>query len=148
MLHHVNRGGGYRGSSAIKDEPDGLVILSRADNSDVVQFKSEKSRDFEPFKFSARLNFGSGSFNLSPVSVGGDRSDRLSKSMNYCLDFWAKHGDSKIEDMVGPDILFKKVTIRSAVSDLVRLGRAARKDSGSAGVAGTYGLPTQVTIIP
>jgi len=146
LLHHVNRGGGYRGSTAIKDESDGLVILSRAGDSDVVRFKSEKLRDFEPFGFSAKLNFGSGTFNLSPMSVDDDKGERLSKTMIYCLDFWAGHGDSKIKDMAGPDSPFKEATIRSAVNDLVNMGRAVRRDSGGTGVIGTYGLPTQMTV--
>lgn len=146
LIHHTNRQGGFRGSSAIKDEGDFLVIVTRPNESSPIQFKSEKSRDHTPFKFSAQMNFAQGSFNLSSSSEGDEKEKRLSKSMNYCLEFWVKHGDSVIKDMAGPDAPFKENTLRSAINDLVTMGRAVRKDSGGSGVIGTYGLPVQRTI--
>ena len=76
VIHHTNRAGEYRGSSALKGAVDIMLIVTSAGNDTIITFKTEKARDIEPVTFHARANFGDGTFNLSPIA-GTTRADQL-----------------------------------------------------------------------
>jgi hypothetical protein len=139
LLHHVNRAGGYRGSTAIKDESDGLVILSRADDSDVIHFKSEKSRDYQPFKFAARLNFEPGSFNLSPCDAPAD-VQRIRPSDEFVLRYLQEHPTATIEEVASNADVCSPRAAQLALYRLVKLGQVYRTNAGGRGVKACYAI--------
>lgn len=139
LLHHVNRSGGYRGSTAIKSESDGLVILSRADNSNIIRFKSEKMRDHDPLKFSTRLNFAPGVFNLSSTQAEATE-EHFSKSENFVLRYLGKCSQSSIDDIMEQADSCSANAARNAVYSLVNRGYVRRADNGGAGVKASYAL--------
>lgn len=53
VIHHANKGGGYRGSTAIRATVDTFVKVESADDSPTVTFTAEKVRDGESRKFAA-----------------------------------------------------------------------------------------------
>jgi len=67
VIHHTNRTGEYRGSSALKGAVDIMLIVTSPGNEEIITFKTEKARDIEPVTFHALANFGEGTFNLSPT---------------------------------------------------------------------------------
>lgn len=52
VIHHKNKNGGYRGSSAIKGAVD-LLLTVKKSGSNGIEFNIEKTRDTEPYKFGA-----------------------------------------------------------------------------------------------
>jgi RecA-family ATPase len=50
LVHHANKLGSYRGSSAIKGAVDLMVQVQSEDGSDYISFKSEKNRDGEALR--------------------------------------------------------------------------------------------------
>ena len=74
VIHHTNRTGGYRGSSALKGAVDTMLIVQA--DGDLLTFKTEKARDIEFTTFHAITNFGQGTFNLSPT-MGTRKVDKV-----------------------------------------------------------------------
>ena len=58
IIHHANKRGGYRGSSAIKAAVDLMIKVESAADSDTIKFSTEKARDIEPIAFAAEAHFG------------------------------------------------------------------------------------------
>lgn len=58
VIHHVNKNGGYRGSSAILGAVDFLIKESSENGSSNLSFETEKLRDGEPVTFYAQIHFG------------------------------------------------------------------------------------------
>lgn len=63
VIHHANKNGDYRGSTAMKAAVD--LMLKVTKTGDVVSVKSEKARDVEQVTFAAKFNFEPDSFSLS-----------------------------------------------------------------------------------
>ena len=74
LIHHSNRNGGYRGSSALKGAVDVLLKVTSTPGEKMIQFEVEKNRDGEPIKFTAEAHFEEGKFWLSQsayIPAGG-----------------------------------------------------------------------------
>ncbi len=64
MVHHTNKNGNYRGTTALKAGCD-LMLSVTNEGLDKIVIKTEKARDFAPLAFAARANFTPGQFWLS-----------------------------------------------------------------------------------
>jgi RecA-family ATPase len=51
LIHHTNKLGEYRGSSAIPGAIDSMLLIEKDEKTNVITFKSIKNRDGEPLKF-------------------------------------------------------------------------------------------------
>jgi len=101
VIHHENKSGGYRGSSAIKAAADVSISCKSREGSNYVRFKSDKVRYIPSFQFAAETHFDSDPINgnefyLSPAeSIAETRND----SQQFILDFLKEHGESKSTDI-------------------------------------------------
>ena len=141
VIHHANKNGGYRGSSALKGAVDLLLTIESPQETDVVTFASEKARDIEPVTFAARAHFEPGQFWLSKAAGGGNKT--MSPTRQFVLDYLAENGSSTLEQVQQEGkaaYQFAATSIRDALYELVKLGRVERKDRGKGGEKALYGL--------
>ena len=136
VIHHSNRAGQYRGSSAIKGAVDSLLMVESKPDDAQIDFTVEKNRDGETFTFAALANFGPGSFNLSPAAPG----EHFSKSEGYVLRYLAEHGESETMDIQANADICSSSAARQAIYSLAARGKVRRVDSGSPGKRAIYGL--------
>jgi len=142
VIHHVNKAGQYRGSTAIKGAVDALIIVQKKTDDPHIVFEFDKARDVEPFKFAALANFAEGSFNLSPdmVSTSGKR-ERLTKAERYVIRFLkANDGKAALKDIGMRADSVAEGSAKNAARDLVEKGYTQRVDAGGQGQAAIYAL--------
>lgn len=65
LIHHTNKNGGYRGSTAIAGAVDLMIQVSR-EEKDYLRFESKKARDSEPFTFVGKLYWANQLFQMIP----------------------------------------------------------------------------------
>jgi len=122
VIHHTNRAGEYRGSSALKGAVDLLLLVISPDKEQVVKFKTEKARDIEPVTFYALANFGDGTFNLSPIT-GTKRAERL----HPIILGWLQEEDLNQSELVkrAKDQGTGRNSVLSALAEMVETGTIA-----------------------
>lgn len=129
VIHHSNKSGSYRGSSAIKDSVDTLIQVTSEEGANRIDFKSEKIRDSEAIKFSASATWSNDQFYLT-------RTDRVEtqifgKAQNYVLRYLEEHGPSTIQDIkAGADVCAPNGA-KSAVYSLKEIGKIKRTNPGA-----------------
>jgi len=140
VIHHANKLGGYRGSSAIAGSIDNMVNITSEPESDIVSFKTEKVRDGEPINFAGRAVWTDGQFYMQPAEYGAKAI--LTKSQQYVLNYFRENGDATLKqlDDYSSD-LYAFDTLKKAVQYLVNNHLLTRKDDGGKRVEATYGLP-------
>jgi len=141
LIHHNNKAGGYRGSTAIAGAVDALLSLTTTTSADGhrdVVLKAEKARDTEPWTISARLNWSEGAFWTAPL-VADDRPQpqKLSPSQSAVINLLAG-GNATMETIKAG--CSKPAAAARAVYDLINAGKVRRVDGGGAGVAGVFAL--------
>lgn len=140
VIHHLNKSGGYRGSTAIKGAVDLLLTVEKS--GDVLTFKSDKARDVEAVAFASAMNFGPDMFNLSPAVVAAARPT-FTKSESYVLRYLQGHGQSPKSDIENHADVCTSGTARNALYALTNKGYCKRIDDGAQGNAAIYALTTQ-----
>jgi len=138
-LHHANKMGGYRGSSAIAGSVDNLFRIESTQGEGLIKFKAEKMRDTEPFDFAGAACWDESGFYM----VQSEDTERafLSKSQRFALDFFTEHGDgtlNQLSDYAGE--LYANDTLKKAVQSLINEKLLERKDEGGRRVEATYGV--------
>ena len=141
VIHHANKGGNYRGSSAIKGAVD-LLLTVDTDGAGLLTVKSEKARDVEGVKFAATMNFGLETFNLSPAVVAAARPV-FAKGERFVLHYLAEHDAADLIAITGAADICSAGTARNAVYALTNKGLLRRVDAGGRGVVARYALTEQ-----
>ena len=139
VIHHANKGGGYRGSSAIAGAIDTLLSVESKQDDGLITFKTEKMRDGEPFSFACEAKWTDEGFYLTQSEI----TERafLSKSQQYVLDFFTEKGDAKFADLLNfTGDLYAENTLRKAVQYLINEKLLERKDDGGQRVEAIYGI--------
>jgi hypothetical protein len=139
LLHHANKAGGYRGSTALLGAVDLLLMVESKAESLNINFECAKARDFEPHKFAATAHFLPDMFNLAAMPAIA-KGEYLSKSERYVMRYLEEHGDSPLTDIMDHADVCAPTTARSAVYALADKGRIERKDAGGPGRGAVYGL--------
>lgn len=140
VIHHANRAGDYRGSSAIPGAIDTMIQIDSNDDSDIVTFKTVKMRDGEPMKFAAKAVWAGDQFYLTEAGPITDKSF-LSKSQQYVLDYFTDRGDATLQNLVDDTgDLYATITLKSAIQRLINERLIIRKNSGGKGVEAIYGI--------
>jgi AAA domain len=97
IIHHTNKQGGYRGSTAISGALDALFKVEAKANN-VVEVTTVKARDTEPFKFAASFRYNNLTDTVDFVRTGLQPSDKatepLSANAQRVLADIQKHGHS------------------------------------------------------
>lgn len=144
VVHHLNKNGGYRGSSSIKGVVDSMVLVEKKQNR--LTFKSVKNRDGELFEFAADAHFEADKFYLTDVDKNSiqsyaDKFDALSKAEKTIIEHLARYGESTksdIENLPGS----AKRTLGDAIYILANRGYVERTDGGGQGITAFYNLTT------
>ncbi len=139
IVHHSNRNGFYRGSSAIRGAVDLMLSVESKPDSDEVKFEMEKTRDVSPQSFSARANFAEGIFNLSPMPTSATKATRT-PAEEFVIRFLKANGDSEMSKITGNADCCTAEQARKAVYSLTQKGITERTDKGSQGKKAIYGL--------
>lgn len=138
VIHHANKGGDYRGSSAILGALDIMVRVQSEPDSPNIDYKVTKHRDGKPENFAGVANFGVENFTLSSSQF--TRRNELSKSQLYVLLYLMKNGNSSISHITSHADKCSDASARKAVYSLANLGLVYRTDGGGSGKEAIYGL--------
>jgi len=133
IIHHNNKAGSYRGSTAIKGAVDNLISVKKT--GDVVTFRSEKVRDTEPFEFSAKMHFETDKF-----TMGSTQQIKFGIAQEYVIRFIGKNGNSAMSDIKANAVGCQPDAARVAITGLVKLGFLMRTNPGGPGAEGFYDL--------
>ena len=132
MIHHFNKNGRYRGSSALKGAVDVLMTVKSENGKDIVNFEMEKNRDGEPIKFSAQAHFEKDRFWLTEIAA--KNSPTISPTQRKVLEYFSKNGPCSNAG------LGKELGIKKAINDLIHSGLLIRTDGGPGGKIAIYEL--------
>lgn len=126
IIHHSNKAGGYRGSSAIKGALDLMVKIESEADSSWINLKSEKVRD------------GKGEANVTAVAYWTEndqfylqraettRKKKLPASHKYVLKYLDINGPAPIQDIIGAADVCSPEAARKAIYKLVEMGMIYR----------------------
>jgi hypothetical protein len=137
VIHHSNKVGSYRGSTALKGAVDLLLMVCK--DGDKLTFTSEKARDIEPIKFAALANFGDGTFNLSPAEPAAS-VERTPASQEYVTRYLGQHQNASLEDIMGNADTCSPEAARKAVYRMSASGAILRTNSGGRGIKACYAI--------
>lgn len=146
LIHHTNKAGDYRGSSAIKGTVDGMFIIEKASDSPVVEVKTEKARDIKGARFTMIGHWENypGTNELDRVYfTAADNKEKpvhLSKPEQYSLRYMGDNPDSYITTIETHADVCTPASARRAVYTLTSKGLAKRTDEGGAGDKAIYNL--------
>lgn len=99
LIHHSNKGGAYRGTSAIKGSVDLMVKVESENDSKFVNFTTEKNRDGEPLKWSATAIWSQDRFSMSPTEAK-ESAPILTKPKAFVLRYLSEHGESTVTNIM------------------------------------------------
>ena len=137
VIHHSNKAGGFRGSTAMKGAVD-LMLLMEAEDG-LLSFRSEKARDIEPITFGARTNHIDSRFYLSSSELK-PKPIAVVKSEKHVLQHLEAYGDSDTTEIMTTAEICSGNAARQAVYRLVDEGLVHRKNDGGKGKVAIYGL--------
>jgi hypothetical protein len=142
VIHHANKTGDYRGSTAIPGAIDNMILVESADDSNFITFKSLKVRDGSPFQFTAEAHWTEDQFYLTATdfeSKPGRAS--LGKPHRYVLRYLAAHdGEAPLTDIKDHADTCSSAGARDATYNLVDQGYIFRSDDGGHGIKATFKL--------
>ena len=137
VIHHANKSGGFRGSTAMKGAVD-LMLLMEAEDG-LLSFRSEKARDIEPITFGARTNHIDSRFYLSE-SDPKRKTIAVVKSQKYVLSYLNREGTSLKSTICNSADICSENAARQAIYKLVDEGMVYRTNAGTTGTAAMYSL--------
>lgn len=138
VIHHSNKMGGYRGSTAIKGAVDLMIEVKSEDNSRFINFKTVKERDIERLNWSAEAVWTEDQFYLR--SVESREKTTFSKSENYVVRFLKDQLSAAIDDIMGNADSCSPEAAKRAVYALADRGIVGRIDGGGRGQKAVYAL--------
>ena len=136
-IHHSNKSGTYRGSTALKGAVD-LMLMLQADG-ELLTFRSEKTRDIEPITFGATTHHIDGKFYLSP-SDPKPKPIAVVKSEQHVLQHLNEHGESDTTTITSTSDTCTSNAIRQAVYRLKKEELVQRTNTGGQGTVAIFGL--------
>lgn len=134
LIHHSNKGGDYRGSTAIKGAVDLMLMVASETDSPNIDVKTIKARDTEPAHFAAVACFGQDVFNLAPSQAKSKAT--LNKAQDFVIAFLAKNPNATYDDIgANAEPTCTPRTAENALRALAseRMGYIKRTDGGKAG---------------
>jgi hypothetical protein len=143
IIHHSNKLGGYRGSSAIKGAVDLMILIESKNGNDYIDFTSEKNRDGEAFKWAAKA-----AWLMDPERFHLTAREPLEKlkplppSQDGVIRYLKGHGPAKMSVIMGAADMCEPGTAKKAVYALVQSGKVYRTnpDEQGQGVEAVYDL--------
>jgi AAA domain-containing protein len=138
IIHHSNKGGNYRGSTAIKGAVDLLVSVASRTGSNEISFKVEKARDSIALNFGATANFMADMFKL--VTSTNSTSQEFNKGQRYVLRYLLNNSASTMNDIMSNADSCSERTAKNSVYRLANAGFVVRTNEGGQGAKAIYDL--------
>lgn len=139
VIHHANKMGGYRGSSAIKGALDLLLSVEKKNGSSHIDFRTEKARDTTSGAFAADMNFINDTFFLSAADIEKVKPV-FGKGERHVIRYLSEHGESTIKDISDNAESCSPVTARNCVYALADKAITTRTNGGGQGSGARYDL--------
>jgi DNA-binding HxlR family transcriptional regulator len=139
VIHHSNKNGGYRGSTAIKGALDVMVSVESKSGSDEITFKAEKNRDYKESDFTASISFMADMVWLSPSTASATQK-ALGKGQRYVLRYLLENGASDLDAIKDNADSCSPGSAKNSVYNLVDFGFIQRVDGGGTGVKAVWDL--------
>jgi DNA-binding HxlR family transcriptional regulator len=139
VIHHSNKAGGYRGSSAIKGAIDLLLSVEKKNDNNNVTFKTEKTRDTTAGAFGATMNFMDDKFWMTAAEFE-KTAQAYSKGERYVMRYLLANSESSVSDISDHADTCAATTARNSVYALADKGITTRTNGGGKGVNATYKL--------
>ena len=139
VIHHANKTGGYRGSSAIKGAIDLLLSVEKKNDSNNMTFKTDKARDTTAGAFAATMNFDSDKFWLT-VSEFEKTTAEYTKGARYVMRYLTTSPAGTMADIQGAADSCSEEAARKAVYYLVNIGLVERTNPGGRGAMALFAL--------
>jgi hypothetical protein len=142
VIHHSNKAGGYRGSSAIKGAVDLLIQIANVSN--VITFTAEKTRDGEDQTWSAIATWlawdtPQETFTLRAHEI--EKVQHYNKAQKYVLRFLEEVGTpTSMEDIENSADACTANAAQHAVYSLVGQGVVYRTNPGGRGTQAMFAL--------
>jgi len=141
VIHHANKMGDYRGSTAISGAVDLLLMIESKSGSPNIDLETKKARDIEPFKFAAQIHFSDEQawLTASEVIQGGPR---YSKSQEYVNRVLKERGPMALPDIMAFADICSGEAARAAVYSLAKMDVIYRTNPGAVGqgIAAIYAI--------
>lgn len=138
LIHHSNRKGGYRGSSAILGALDLAVEVTSQPKEAGVQFRTEKTRDGEPCEWAGDCHWTPTEFWMTTAQTIVGTGHRYEKGERAVMNCLVALGGTATSNQIETATRYAPSTVRNIVSQLARLKLLTRIDGGGAGTPGTY----------
>ena len=153
VIHHTNKQGGYRGSTAIPGALDLLLMVKSEARRPTIECTTEKCRDTEPFSFSADFVFNDPLDQCRFVRVDSAQKARsYTQAQTGVIEYLRDHGTATAEAIQsGVDPLFgKPTTIKRALFELIKMAPPAvrRANEGGRGTPALYALMPSARLGP
>ena len=139
VIHHSNKTGGYRGSSAIAGAIDLLLSVEKKNDSNNMTFKAERARDTTAGAFAATMNFDSDKFWLT-VSEFEKTTAEYTKGARYVMRYLTTSPAGTMADIQGAADSCSEEAARKAVYYLVNIGLVERTNPGGRGAMALFAL--------
>lgn len=138
IIHHANKGGNYRGSTAIKGALDLLLSVESKTGSNEITFKTEKARDTTTSSFAASANFLTDMFWLIPSTPSMQQA--FNKGHRYVLRYLLANGESTVKEISDKADSCSATAARNSVYELIERGLVKRVNAGSRGTVAIVNL--------
>ncbi len=140
VIHHSNKTGGYRGSSAIKGAVELMIEVKSEDGSPFVSFRTVKMRDIEAKTWTARAVWTDDQFYLSAVEKGEGQKPLLDKAERYVIRYLAEHPGALVSEIMDAADTTTAEGARRAVYRLAEKEYVRRANTGGRGQGAAYEL--------
>lgn len=138
IIHHSNKAGGYRGSSAIKGAVDLMIEVKSEDGSRFINFRTVKVRDIERLTWAAEAVWTEDQFYLRAAQT--KEKTILSKSESYVIRYLEENPSASIDDIAGHADTCTETAAERAVYSLTSKKLIKRIDGGGRGHKAIYAL--------
>jgi hypothetical protein len=139
VIHHANKAGGYRGSTAIFGAVDMMLMVESQDGESVITFRTTKIRDAEPQRFSANITFSEDKVSLSEALPPTTLQQR-STARNHVIQYLQDHGRSQLSIIMMSAATCAPISVKHAITAMAKEGTVFRCDNGKRGTAAEYDL--------
>lgn len=129
VIHHTNKAGDYRGSSAIPGAIDSMLEIKSDEGSDFIDFKSIKNRDGEPIRFSGRAHWDQDLFYMTKAEIPA-KTEVLGKAQTYVMRYLEEHGASTVTAIMNSADTCTAASAKAAVYSLTSMGKLRRTNPG------------------
>ena len=150
-IHHTNKNGGYRGSTAIKGEVDSLYLLTSLNGGKELAIKTEKRRDGPPLSVNYSVQFDNDadgklySVTYTENEDGIAAGPVFSKSERYVLRFLSERASAAVTEIMGHADTCSDGAARRAIYSLTEKGYLVRTNEGARGAPSVYSLTEKGT---